>query len=77
MAWTDSLTFITDKGTKSPKFGGNGGAYNLYTIPDGYRLVGLYGRAKKFVDKIGFIIGKNIYYDNGDVELVTEEVIIQ
>lgn len=29
----DSLTFITNKGTKSPKFGGDGGMYHLMNIP--------------------------------------------
>lgn len=29
----DSITFITNKGNKSPKYGGNGGSYNLITFP--------------------------------------------
>jgi hypothetical protein len=29
----DSLTFITNKGTKSPKYGGDGGIYHLMNIP--------------------------------------------
>lgn len=39
----DSLTFITNKGNKSPKFGGNGGTYHLVNIPQDHRIVGFYG----------------------------------
>ena len=61
MKFVDSLTFITDKGNRSPKWGGNGGVYNLLTIPEGYRIVGIYGRSAIYLDKIGFIVGKNVY----------------
>jgi hypothetical protein len=39
----DSLTFITNKGNKSPKFGGSGGSYHLVNIAQDYRIVGFYG----------------------------------
>jgi len=55
------LTFITNKGNKSPKWGGNGGGYHLVTFPDGYRIIGFYGVYGNTVYKLGFILGKTMY----------------
>jgi hypothetical protein len=57
----DSLTFTTDMGLKSPYFGGGGGNYHLETIPDDYRIVGLFGRANYYLDQLGFWLAKTIY----------------
>lgn len=57
----DSITFITNKGTKSDQFGRNGGGYNLITFPSGSRFVGVYGGSGRLVDSIGFITGTNNY----------------
>ena len=57
----DSLTFITNKGTRSPKYGGNGGSYHLETFPEGSRIIGLYGRDGSRVDNLGFILAKTEY----------------
>ena len=56
-----SLTFITNKGVKSPAFGGGGGKYALHQFPDGNRIVGIYGRSGEYVDQLGFILGKTVY----------------
>ena len=68
----DSLTFITNKGTKSPKYGGDKGIYRLVTIPQDYRIVGFFGTqgatglsgpqpAPNSVYKLGFMLAKTIY----------------
>lgn len=57
----DSLTFVTNKGVKSPYFGGGGGSYHLETFPDGYRIIGFYGRSGSRLDQVGFILAKTIY----------------
>ena len=57
-----SITFITNKGTKSPTYGiATGGAeYSLATFPDGYRVIGLYGKHVGLVSKLGFILGRTV-----------------
>ncbi len=57
----DSLTFITNKGNKSPTFGGTGGSYHLVTIPQDYRIVGFYGAQGSRVYKLGFTLAKTVY----------------
>lgn len=57
----DSLTFVTNKGNKSPKYGGDGGYYHLVTLPEGYRLIGLYGKHGYRFYFLGFILGKTVY----------------
>ncbi len=57
----DSITFITNKGNKSPKFGGDGGSYHLVNILPDYRIVGFYGIEGSKVYKLGFTIAKTIY----------------
>ena len=57
----DSLKFITNKGKESPKFGGNGGGERIYTIPKGWKLMGIYGKSGRLLDRIGFYIGKTNY----------------
>ena len=58
------FTLITNKGTKSPRFGTTGGSYKLVTFPHGYRLVGVYGRSGATMDRLGFILGNTIYPTN-------------
>jgi len=55
------LTFITNKGHKSPAFGSNIGDYHIITIPEEWRIVGMYGRCGQYVDQLGFKIAKTIY----------------
>jgi hypothetical protein len=55
------LTFITNKGNKSPHFGGSGGSYHLVNIPQDYRIIGFYGIQGSRVYKLGFNIAKTIY----------------
>ena len=57
----DSVTFITNKGNKSPKFGGTGGSYHLVTIPEDHRIVGFFGTQGSRVYKLGFTLAKTIY----------------
>ncbi len=57
----DSLTFLTNKGTKSPKFGGDGGTYHLMNIPEGFRIVGFYGVQGSRVYRLGFVVAKTNY----------------
>lgn len=57
----DSVTFITNKGNKSPKYGGSGGSYHLVNIPSDYRIVGFYGIESSRVYKLGFTIAKTVY----------------
>lgn len=61
----DSLTFITNKGNRSPKYGGNGGSYSIETLPEGYRIIGLFGRSAARVDALGFVLGKTVYKYGG------------
>lgn len=61
-----SLTFITNAGVKSQHFGGNGGFYWLVTFPEGYRILGFYGRYGSRIDQLGFILGKTVYPPYGE-----------
>jgi hypothetical protein len=63
----DAVTFITNKGNRSPKSGGDGGSPHVITIPDDYRFVGYYGKQAHWAYphgymllKLGFILGKVI-----------------
>ena len=56
----DSLTFITNRGSRSPKYGGNGGSYKLVTLPEDYKIIGLFGNDGARLDQLGFIIGKTV-----------------
>ncbi len=56
-----SLTFITNRGTKSPQFGGNDGRYQLITFPDHYRMVGISGRADDYLGQLSFTLARAIY----------------
>jgi len=48
-----SLQFITDRGTVSQKFGGNGGTLRSYNLTG--RLIGFFGRDGTIIDQIGII----------------------
>ena len=52
-AMVDSIIFITDKGTRSPRYGGDGGSVKHIQLVG--RLVGLRGRAGAYIDALGFI----------------------
>ena len=56
-SWLDGLTFVTNKGNKSPHFGGNGGNGPFtYTIPSGQRLSGIYGHKDQYMRGVGFFL---------------------
>ena len=71
---TDSLTFITNKNNRSPQFGGNGGTYHLTTFPEGYRIIGLYGKQGSKLDQLGFILAKTIY-PSGEVKIIRKNLV--
>ena len=52
-AMVDSIIFITDKGTRSPRYGGDGGSMKHIQLVG--RLVGLRGRDGAYIDALGFI----------------------
>ena len=54
----DSLTFITNKGNKSPRYGGTGGSYFIETFPPDYKIIGMFGRDGGRLDRLGFVLGK-------------------
>jgi hypothetical protein len=57
-----SLTFVTNKGTKSPNFGNGRQATRKVTVPDGYRIIGLYGIVNSWgFYSFGLKIAKLIY----------------
>ena len=46
---------MTNKGTKSPQFGGHGGGGPFtYVIPTGQRLAGIYGHKDQYIRGLGF-----------------------
>lgn len=49
----DSLQFVTDRGTVSQQFGGNGGSLRTYHLPG--KLVGFFGKSGSEIDQLGFI----------------------
>jgi hypothetical protein len=72
----DSLTFITNKGNKSPRYGGNGGSYFIETFPQDYKIIGMFGRDGSRLDRIGFILGKVVYHSTGEYEVVKKHLIL-
>lgn len=71
----DSLTFVTNKGNRSPRYGGNGGSYHLLTFGEDYRIVGLFGRDGSRLDQLGFILGKTVFH-NGAPMTVTKHLVL-
>lgn len=57
--YVDSITFITNKGVRSERFGDSGGYYTLFNV--GPYLVGMYGKAAAWVDGLGFYSNDVIY----------------
>ena len=56
-SWLDGVTFVTNKGNKSPHFGGNGGNGPFtYVVPDGQRLAGIYGHKDQYIRGLGFYL---------------------
>ncbi len=77
-AGVDAITFITNTGLKSPTYGGGGGSYKLITFPEGYRIIGFYGRSGDRVDQLGFILGKTVYPNYGsqpEVEVIKTQLL--
>lgn len=66
---------MTNKGTRSPQYGGGGGSYSMLEFPEGYRIVGLYGRAGSRLDKLGFILGKTVFH-NGAPMTITKNLLL-
>lgn len=72
----DSLTFITNNGTKSPRYGGGGGGYNIETFPDGFHIIGLFGRDGGRLDRLGFVLGKVEYaYGQQPITIIKKHLI--
>jgi hypothetical protein len=52
--YVDEVQFTTDGGYVSPKFGGDGGTrHTCAAAKEAHALVGLFGRAKRWVDALG------------------------
>ena len=51
------ITFVTDKGTRSPQLGGHGGSKtSTYMVPVGQRLAGIFGRMDPKINDLGFYL---------------------
>jgi hypothetical protein len=62
-----SFTLVTNKGTKSTKFGTGTGTPKTMTFPDGYdRIVGILGKSQDYVDSLGFVLAKTTYPNSGE-----------
>lgn len=55
----DGITFITNKDSKSPYFGGSGGYYTYVQLRG--HLVGIFGKAIVYIDRIKFITNEIKY----------------
>lgn len=66
--WMKGLIFMTSKGHKSPLFGTTTGQYRIIYFPEGYRIIGLYGKNDQFINWLGFVLGKNVYPPKPDVK---------
>lgn len=68
--WYGSFVYgfvlITNTGKKSPFYGTGGGIYSIITLPDDYRIIGFHGKFGDFINKFGFMLGKNIYPNSSD-----------
>ena len=54
-SWLDGVTFVTNKGTQSPQFGGSGGSGPFtFNLPAGTRLNGIYGYKDAYIRGLGF-----------------------
>ena len=58
--YVNALTFITNKGNKSPTFGSKVGKTAMVNIPADQRIIGDYGKSGDYVDQLGFFVGKTI-----------------
>lgn len=47
----------------------------MLEFPEGYRIVGLYGRAGSRLDKLGFILGKTVFH-NGAPMTITKNLLL-
>ena len=53
------MTFITNKGTRSPQFGGEGGAGPfVFELPPDTRLDGIFGHRDQYIRGLGFYYSK-------------------
>ena len=48
--YVNALTFITDRGSKSPTFGTKSGANNMLYIPADQKIIGNFGRSGWYVN---------------------------
>lgn len=67
-----SFNLITNKGNKSPIFGVRSDTYSIVTLPDGYRIIGIYGMSDIFMRNFGFILGRTSYPDKSPSQQDTE-----
>lgn len=49
----------------------------MLTFPEGYRIVGLFGRDGSRLDNLGFILGKTEYHKNGEIQIVKKQLLIE
>lgn len=68
------FNLITNKGTKSPRFGSTAGTYKLVSFPSGYRVVGVYGHFGTTMDRMGFVLGKTTYPTSAESEENSEVI---
>ena len=52
----NSITFETNMGTRSPRFGQEGGKESVEFIPNGYSIIGIFGRSQYEINQLGFIL---------------------
>ena len=64
-SWLDGVTFVTNRGNRSPQFGGHGGSGPYtYTLPAGQRLAGIYGHKDAYIRGLGFFLAPAEEQDN-------------
>lgn len=56
--WIDAIQFETNRGTKSPIYGGGGGGVSTLKAPSNFTVVGMYGYTGAWMDGLG------IFYSN-------------
>lgn len=54
----DAVQFVTNEGSKSPKFGGGGGGKKVWTAPRGQAMTGIFGGHGGLVDSLGINFDK-------------------
>lgn len=54
----DAAQFVTNEGSKSPKFGGGGGSKKVWNAPRGQAMTGIFGGCGGLVDSLGINFDK-------------------